>query len=94
MISGKHLDELVRMCNTNVGRVWSWIAGIGLKLADHKTDVLFISIRKKRMEFITIAVGDQSITSKLAIKYLGVVINNRLTFREYLTYILHVHLLE
>ena len=30
---------------------------VGLKLADHKTDVLLISIRKK-MEFITITVGD------------------------------------
>ena len=35
------------------------------------------------MEFITITVGDQRIASK----YLGVVIDNRLTLREHLTYI-------
>ena len=63
MIRGKHLDKLVRMFNTAVGSVRSWIAGIVLKLADHKTDVLFIS-SKKTMKFITITVGDQRITSK------------------------------
>ena len=60
--------------------------GIVLKLADHKTDVLLISSRK-RMEFITITVDGQRITSKQAIQYLGVVIGNRLTFMEHLTYV-------
>ena len=56
--------------------VRNWIAGIGRKLANNKTDVLLISNRKK-MELITITVGDQSITSKWAIKYLGLTIYNR-----------------
>ena len=86
VISEKHLNELVRTCNTAIGRISSWIARIGLKLDDHKTDVLLISSRK-RMEFITIMVGDQRITSNQAIKYLGEVIDNRLTFRVHLTYI-------
>ena len=57
----------MRTCDTAVGRVRSWIAGIGLKLSDHKTDVLLISNRK-RIEFITIKLGDQRITSKQPIK--------------------------
>ena len=55
---------------------------MGLKLFDHETDVLPISCRKR-----TITVDDQRITSKQAIKYLVVVIDNKLTFREHLTYI-------
>ena len=86
VIRGKHLDELVRTCNTAVSRVRNSIAGIGPKLADNKTHVLLVSSRK-RMEFITITVGDQRITSKQRVKYLGVVIDNRLTFREQLTYV-------
>ena len=66
-IKGKHLKELVRTSNSADGMVRSWIARIGLKLADKKTDVVLISSRKK-MEFITITVGDQRITSKRAIK--------------------------
>ena len=61
VISGKHLNEFVRTCNTAVGMVKNWIAGMGLKLVDHKTDVLHTRSRK-RMEFITITVGDQRIT--------------------------------
>ena len=39
------------------------------------------------MEFITITVGDQRITSKQVIKYYGLVTDNSLTFRENLMYI-------
>ena len=38
VIRRKHLDELVRTCNTAVGVLRSWILGMGLRLADHKTD--------------------------------------------------------
>ena len=56
----------------------------------HKRTLMSTQIRTKKynvMEFITITVGSQCITSKQAIKYLGMVIDNRLTFREHLTYI-------
>ena len=79
VIKGKHLVELVRMRKTAVGMARSWITGMDLKLTDHKMDVLLVSSRK-RMEFITITVGDKRITSRQAIKYLDVVIDNRLTF--------------
>ena len=57
----------------------SWIAGMDLKLAQHKTDELLISSRKS-VEIIIIIL-------KQAIKYMGVVIDNRLASREYLMYI-------
>ena len=72
-INGKQLDELVRTFNIAVR---SWITGMGLKLFDH------IGSKKR-----TTTVDDQRITSKQAIKYLEVVIDKRLTFREHLTYI-------
>ena len=67
------------------GRVRSWFASIGLKLADHKTDVVLV-ISRKEMEYITICVGEESITSKQSIKYLVIIIDNRLTFKEHLAY--------
>ena len=48
----------------SVGRLRTWIAGIGYKRAEHKTNVLLISSRK-RAEFITITVGDQRITTSI-----------------------------
>ena len=42
---------------------------------------------RKKIEYITITVGEKRITSKQSIKYLGVMIDNRLTLKEHLTYI-------
>ena len=67
------MDEFVRTCDTAVGTVKSWIEGMSFKLADRKTAVLFVSSRK-RIEFFILMVGDQHITSKQAIMYLGVVL--------------------
>ena len=77
MIRGKHLIDLVRTFNAVVGVIRSWIAGKGLKHVDHKTAVLLVNSRKS-MEFVIITVT--SITSKQAIKHLGVVIDNRHMF--------------
>ena len=60
VVRGKHLVELERICNEAINRVRSWIASIGLKLADHKTDVVLANIRKK-MEYIIINVGEQKL---------------------------------
>ena len=59
------------------------MTGMGLKLTDQKIDVLLISSRKK-MKFTTINIGDQRIISKRAIKLVGVMIDNRPTFREHI----------
>ena len=40
---GQHLVELERTHNAAVNGVISWIASIGLKLADHKTDVVLVT---------------------------------------------------
>ena len=47
MLRLKNLDKLMRTCITAVGKVSSWITGISLKFADHKTDVLLISSRTR-----------------------------------------------
>ena len=65
-----HLDELERVCNAVVDRVRSWIASISLKLADHKTDVVLVSTRKK-MEFIIITVANKVYYQKQSFKYLA-----------------------
>ena len=74
------MDELVGTSNTAIGI--GWIVEIGVKLADHKTDIFLVSSRKK-FEFYTIKVVDQALTSKQEFEYLGVKIYNKLMFREH-----------
>ena len=58
-IRGEHLDELVRKRNIAVDMDSTWNTEI-----DIKTNVLLVS-SSKRMEFITITVGDQPTTSNV-----------------------------
>lgn len=55
----------------------------GLELAEQKTEAVLISSRKK-VEVAQITVGRTVITSKRAIKYLGVMLDTRLCYREHL----------
>jgi len=47
--------------------------------------VILVTSRKRR-EFITIKVGDHYISSRPAIKYLGIMIDARLSFKDHLDY--------
>ena len=61
------------------------MVSIGLKLADHKIeDVLFTS--RKQGENITLDVGQYTITSQLRIRYLGVMLDARLSFKPHVEY--------
>lgn len=58
-----------------------WLRDNGLKLADHKTEFVLVSSRKRREE-VAITVGNQEIRSQPCLKYLGLRIDARLTFKD------------
>ena len=84
-VVAKHKEELVLTCNHVVRDIQNWLDRHGLQLAEHKTEVMLVTSRKVT-ETITIKVGKEEITSKPHLKYLGVIIDARLTFKEHLTY--------
>ena len=47
VVRGKHLDEFERTFNAIVRGVRSCIVSVGLKPADHKTDVVLVSSKNK-----------------------------------------------
>ncbi|KAH8245933.1 hypothetical protein KR032_004136, partial [Drosophila birchii] len=67
--------------NNAILTVEAWLAVAGLQLASHKTEAVLISSRK-RIETVEIRVGGLPITSQRAIRYLGVLLDTRLSFRE------------
>ena len=79
----KYLDDVTYVANKAVRTVRQWLATVGLRLADHKTEAVLVTSRKVR-ESITLTVGECEVTSKPSLKYLGIQIDARLRFDEHL----------
>ncbi|KAH8295608.1 hypothetical protein KR054_003643, partial [Drosophila jambulina] len=85
VVVDKELSVAEVTCNSCIEAISSWLSSVGLELAPQKTEAALVSSRKK-VEIATIRVGDASIGSSRAIKYLGVILDIRLSFREHLAY--------
>ncbi|XP_041449669.1 uncharacterized protein LOC121404394 [Drosophila obscura] len=60
--------------------------GAGLDLAGHKTEAVLITSRKK-VEYASFQVGSATMKSQDSIRYLGVMLDNRLSYRANLEYV-------
>ena len=82
VITGKTLEEIQLIFGECYEAVQQWMGSVGFKLADHKTRaVLFTS--RKQVENITLDVGQCTITSQPCIRYLGVMLDTRLSFTSH-----------
>ncbi|XP_037959279.1 uncharacterized protein LOC119688683 [Teleopsis dalmanni] len=83
VVVAKTLDEVARNCSATIAAAKSWLQYSGLELAEHKTEVLLISSRKK-IEQLSIKVGGVDIQSSPQLTYLGVTLYGRLSFKTHL----------
>ncbi|KAH8346273.1 hypothetical protein KR084_004736, partial [Drosophila pseudotakahashii] len=79
----KDKEDVVSTTNVAIRMIGDWLRLAGLELAEHKTEAVLISSRKTA-ETVEITVGESAIASKRAIKYLGVMLDTRLTYKEHL----------
>jgi len=61
-------------------------AAASLELSSHKTEAVLISSRRA-VESAHIQIGGTTISSQRAIRYLGVMLDTRLSYREHLEYV-------
>jgi len=85
VVTAKKLPDAERICNEAGKRASEWLDSKGLALAAQKTEAILISSRQK-VEAATIEIGEATITSRPSLKYLGVMIDHRLSFTEHLVY--------
>ncbi|GBP70548.1 Retrovirus-related Pol polyprotein from type-1 retrotransposable element R1 [Eumeta japonica] len=81
IIVAKHLDEINLAFDKAFERIKQWMKTVNLQLVKHKTDAVLIT-RRKKAETIKLQVGEQEITSQPYIRYLGVMIDARLNFKQ------------
>lgn len=82
----KHIHDVESSTNEAIVRVKNWLKSAKLELAEHKTEALLITGRKTA-EYMTVNVGNQVIRSKDSLKYLGVILDNRLNFKEHVKHV-------
>ncbi|GBP64517.1 hypothetical protein EVAR_53016_1 [Eumeta japonica] len=80
-IVAKHLDDINLVLDINFEKVDRWMKTVNLQLAQHKTAVVLITSRKQA-ETITLRVGKHEVTLQPFIRYLGVMIDARLNFKQ------------
>ncbi|KAH8288941.1 hypothetical protein KR054_009315, partial [Drosophila jambulina] len=79
----RELSGAEDLCDESISRINTWLSSVGLQLTPQKAEAVLVSSRKK-VEFATIHVCGASIRSSIAIKYLDVMIDTRLSYREHL----------
>lgn len=83
VITAKTLEEVNCTFGEAYDTVRGWMQSVGLELAHHKTEAVLFTSRKK-VETITLDVGDCEITSQPYIRYLGVMLDVRLSFKQHI----------
>jgi len=86
VVVAKEVAAVEAAANCAFRAVEEWLSVAGLELASHKTEAVLISSRKA-VESAHIQVGGTSIVSQSAIRYLGVMLDTRLSYREHQEYV-------
>lgn len=81
----KTIPELQDISNVAITAAIEWLEKVGLKIAAHKTEVVLLSSRKS-VECMRVEVKGVEIASAETLKYLGVLIDRRLSFKAHARY--------
>uniref|UniRef100_A0A2M4BC18 Putative waldo-3 aae n=1 Tax=Anopheles marajoara TaxID=58244 RepID=A0A2M4BC18_9DIPT len=79
-VCGQFLREVEINTERSVEMVESWMRGRGLVVAHHKTEMILIG---NPVQEASVEIGDLVVRSKRAIRYLGVMLDDRLTFSNH-----------
>lgn len=81
----KRISELQAISNATIKSTIDWLEKVGLEIAAHKTEIVLLSSRK-RVENVQVLNKGVQIVSTDKLKYLGVLIDRRLSFNDHATY--------
>ncbi|CAD7084818.1 unnamed protein product [Hermetia illucens] len=79
---GKHLEDAELYSCEAISAVKGWLESSGLTLAKEKTEVVLIT-KYRKINFPRIQIENHITTSKSAIKYLGVMIDGKLSYKQH-----------
>ncbi|XP_058064485.1 uncharacterized protein LOC131214133, partial [Anopheles bellator] len=84
-VSGQSLKEVVVGVERSIEAVETWMAGVGLEVAHHKTEMILVS-NLQAVQVASIKIGSHVVQSREAIRYLGVMVDRGLSFGSHVDY--------
>jgi len=84
--AGEDLDTAVARTNVQVGRVLNRIHRLGLRVATQKTEAVCFAGRRRRNRVPVLDINGACIETAPSMKYLGVIVDRRLTFKDHFEY--------
>lgn len=82
VVVAKTEQELMNKANSSLIRVGKWLTAKGLQLAPQKTEAVLLTTKRK-MSRIEFSVQGNTVYPKKYLKYLGVWLDNKLTYAEH-----------
>ncbi|KAI5735310.1 hypothetical protein M8J77_016890 [Diaphorina citri] len=86
VVIAKTEEEIELNANTGINRICEWMDDTGLQLAPEKTEATLL-VGRKRCRISHINLMGTTINIKESLKYLGVILDKKLTFRPHIEYI-------
>ena len=85
-VTGETAEEVEMLATDAIEIVENWMRGAKLEVAHHKTEVVLIS-NCKTVQQIKPMVGEYPVASKRALRYLGVIVDDRLNFNSHVDHV-------
>ena len=86
-ISGKDINHLEQTINTELDNIILWLKANKLSLNIKKTQFMLFSGFKKTKPSINLKIEGESISETVKSKFLGVIIDNKLSWKDHIAYI-------
>lgn len=85
-VTGETAEEVEMLATEAIVMIENWMLEVKLQIAHHKTEMVLVS-NHKTVQQAQINVGEHVVHSKRALKYLGVMVDDRLNFNSHVDYV-------
>lgn len=85
--SGRNPNSTIKIIQKGINSLIEWSNNVGLQFSQEKTIAINFSRKYKRPRNLKLQLYDQDIPFKKSAKYLGVILDEKLNFKEHINYI-------
>ena len=87
LIRGTSVSEVENIANTELKKVSMWAKENKFRLNDQKSKVMLTRRKRKERKDLEVYLNNKQLRQVKTMKYLGIIIDNKLTFREHITHV-------